>query len=149
MLAKRFRGCKGQLTIDFLLAFLYINILIGILFIMHQNYAKNQNLILLRAQEKRIAYIVAEMITESAALNDGTAEIRFEVPSIRYMNKAVPMPCDIIIGQISGQDYVKVSVNVDGMQIDENVAIKRPTGISINNGTNRGKCGQMFVISYA
>jgi hypothetical protein len=131
---------KGQLTIDFLFAFLYITIMVSALFTIQNNFVKNQNIILIRAQEKRIAYQLAEMINSSVAVSDGTAEIRFRVPGIRYMNKTQPMPCDITITN----DYVKVSLNADGMQIDENVAIVRPAGINISGS----RCGEEFVITY-
>ncbi|MCD6479046.1 MAG: hypothetical protein J7L44_04140 [Candidatus Diapherotrites archaeon] len=131
---------KGQLTIDFLFAFLYILIMVSALFTIQNNFVKNQNVILIRAQEKRIAYKLAEMINSSVALSDGTAEIRFRVPGIRYLNKTQPMPCDITIGD----DYIKVSLNVDGMQIDENVSIVKPTHINITGN----RCGEEFVITY-
>ena len=131
---------KGQLTIDFLFAFLYISMMIAALFTVQNNFVKNQNIILIRAQEKRIAYQLAEMITSSAALSDGKAEIRFRVPGIRYMNKIIPMPCKITITN----DYVKVGLNANGMQIDENAPIVRPTNINIAGS----KCREEFVITY-
>ena len=131
---------RGQLTIDFLFAFLYVTIMVSALFTIQNNFVKNQNIILIRAQEKRIAYQLAEMINSSAALSDGTAEIRFRVPGIRYMNKTQPMPCDITIGD----DYIRVSLNADGVQIDENVSIVKPLNINITGN----KCGQEFVITY-
>lgn len=131
---------KGQLTIDFLFAFLYITIMISALFTIQNNFVKNQNIILIRAQEKRIAYLLAEMITSSATVSDGSTEIRFKVPGIRYMNKTMPMPCDITITD----DRINVGVNANGMQIDENVAIIKPANINITGN----KCGDEFVISY-
>lgn len=131
---------RGQLTIDFIFTFLYILALIVALLAVKQNFVKNQNEILIRAQEKRIAYQLAEIITSSAALSDGTAEIRFYVPGIRYLNKTQPMPCDITIAN----NYIEVKIVDKGKEIAERAAIVKPNNITISGN----KCTQEMIIRY-
>ncbi len=109
---------RGQLTIDFIFTFLYILVLIVALLAVKQNFVKNQNEILIRAQEKRIAYQLAEIIASSSALSDGTAEIRFYVIEIKVIDK--------------------------GKEIAERAAIVKPNNITISGN----KCTQEMVIRY-
>lgn len=136
----RRKANKGQLTIDFIFTFLYILVLIVALLAIKQNFVKNQNEILIRAQEKRIAYQLAEIITSSAALSDGTTEVRFYVPGIYYLNKTQPMPCDITIAN----NYIEVKVVDKGNEIAERAGIVKPNNITINGN----KCAQEMIISY-
>lgn len=131
---------KGQLTIDFIFTFLYILVLIVALFAVKQNFVKNQNEILIRAQEKRIAYQLAEIITSSAALSDGSTEISFYVPGIYYLNKTQPMPCDITIAN----NYIEIKVVDKGNEIVERAAIVKPNNVTISGN----KCTQEIIIRY-
>ncbi|MEM4598176.1 MAG: hypothetical protein QW400_00600 [Candidatus Diapherotrites archaeon] len=134
------KNCKGQLTIDFLLAFLYLIILIDSLLIINKNYIQNQNEMLIRLQEKRIAYTIGEMINASSILSDGSSEVKFIVPGIRHVNKTMPMPCSINIGN----DYIEVSTDVNGQNIAERLSIVRPTTAIVTGN----KCNSELIIRY-
>ncbi|MCX8189649.1 MAG: hypothetical protein N3F05_00245 [Candidatus Diapherotrites archaeon] len=131
---------KGQLTIDLLLAFLYLIVLVDALLIINNNYIKNQNEVLIRLQERRVAYIIAEMLNASNILSDGSTEIKFSVPGIRHVNKTMPMPCNISIGN----NYIEVSTDVNGQTIAERIEIIKPTNVAITGS----KCNSEFTIRY-
>ncbi|MEM4662760.1 MAG: hypothetical protein QXM75_01935 [Candidatus Diapherotrites archaeon] len=139
----RHKRNKGQLTLDLLLAFLYLIVLIDALIIFGRNYLQNQNEILVRLQEKRIAYSVSEMLGASYVLSDGNSEVRFVIPKIRYMNKTMPMPCNVDINN----DSVKVTATVGGETISEVVRIVKPTNAVLNSSNL--KCGEELRINYS
>ena len=131
---------RGQLTIDFFISFIYILVIIVTLFAIKDSFIANQNEITIRAQEKRIAYELANIIASSASLSDGLARIEFRVPGIYYLYKTQPMPCDITITN----NYIEIKVNAYGKEITERAFIKKPLNLSLSGN----KCTQKIILHY-
>ncbi|MFH1234780.1 MAG: hypothetical protein V1493_04170 [Candidatus Diapherotrites archaeon] len=118
---------RAQLSIEMLFTVLFLFTTVNILFAVSGSFTENQAAIHLQNQETKIANSLSKILVASKSFEGADSRsIEYTIPEIYILGKVAPMPCDISIVTIAGNQFLKVSAEYNGQAIYKTIPYNGP-----------------------
>ncbi len=129
---------RGQLSIEFLLVFVYFLMVVSLIFAISSDFTEKQSKAHIKQQETMIANSIAKIVSAAKGFETGTYSVEYLVPKIYLPGKPIGLPCKIEIRQ----NKVKVEVQFKGETVASEISTNFEGGTSIDT-----QCGKMLTLS--
>lgn len=129
---------KGQLSIEFLLLFVYFIMAIGVVVIVSKDFTEKQSEINIRGQETMIANSISKIVSASKGFENGTYTVEYLIPKINLPGKPIGLPCNIEIRQ----DHIAVKAQFNGKTVSSSINTNFDAGTNIDT-----RCDQTLTLS--